>query len=100
MRKGELLNLKWRHIDFNRGLIYVTNTKTGHDREVPMNSVARATLSNLQELYGDYDFVFTNPNTGVNVTEIKKGFKSSLQRSEHYGFSFSRSQAHDRDKAG
>jgi integrase len=88
MRKGELLSLKWRHIDFNRGLIYVTNTKTGHDRDVPMNSVAKVTLLKLQQLYGDYDYVFTNPKTGVNVTEIKKGFWAACKEAKIVDFRF------------
>lgn len=88
MRRGELLHLQWRHVHFIRGLIYVTNTKTGHDREVPMNSVARATLQNLQGLYGDYDFVFTNPKTGVHVAEIKKGFKTACTEAKLVDFRF------------
>jgi integrase len=79
MRRGELLNLKWKNVDFARGLIYVTNTKTGHDRDVPMNSVVREILEDLLEKYGDYEYVFTNPKTGVNITQVKKGFKSACK---------------------
>ena len=28
MRRGELLSLAWRNVDFQRGVIQVTNTKT------------------------------------------------------------------------
>jgi len=39
MRKGEILNLKWRDIDFNQRIIYLLETKRGEKREVPMNDV-------------------------------------------------------------
>ena len=29
MRKGEIMGLKWRHIDFKRGIIHLYNTKNG-----------------------------------------------------------------------
>jgi integrase len=82
MRRGELLNLKWQHIDFARGLIYVTNTKTGYDRDVPMNSVVRETLLELQQSNAEFEHVFANPKTGVNVKEIKKGFWAACKDAE------------------
>ncbi|HXG65147.1 MAG TPA: site-specific integrase [Blastocatellia bacterium] len=88
MRRGELLNLKWQNIDLARGLIYVTDTKTGHDREVPINSIARETLLGLQRLYGGYEYVFTNPMTGLNITEVKKGFKAACREAGIADFRF------------
>src|SRR6185436_18002468 len=44
MRRGELLSLMWRNVDFQRGVIHVTNTKTGRDRDGPMNSEVRSIL--------------------------------------------------------
>ena len=37
MRRGELLNLSWPHVDFLRGVIHVVNTKTARDRIIPMS---------------------------------------------------------------
>jgi len=34
LRKSELLTLKWSDIDFERGFIYLTQTKNGERREV------------------------------------------------------------------
>lgn len=31
MRRGELFNLKWKNIDFNRGFILLKDPKGGHD---------------------------------------------------------------------
>lgn len=88
MRRGELLKLRWQNVDFARGLIYVTNTKTGHDRDVPMNSVVRETLLELQKQYGDFEYVFTNMKTGVNITEVKKGFNAACREAGIEDFSF------------
>lgn len=37
MRKGEIMGLKWRDIDFQRGIIYLYYTKNGEKREIPIN---------------------------------------------------------------
>jgi integrase len=45
MRRGEILKLKWYDIDFQRGIIYLLDTKNGAKREVFMNDlVKRAVL--------------------------------------------------------
>ncbi len=36
-RQGELLALKWRHIDFDAGLIVIEDSKSGHPRTVPLH---------------------------------------------------------------
>src|ERR1041385_8972629 len=44
MRRGELLNLSWPHVDFLRGVIHVVNTKTARDRIIPMSQRVREVL--------------------------------------------------------
>ena len=48
MRRGDLFNLTWEKIDFQRGLIYVPNSKTGRDYSVPMNEDVRNTLKQVR----------------------------------------------------
>ena len=50
MRRGELLSLKWANVDFARGVIRVTKTKTNKDRDVPLNSESRQILLDLYKL--------------------------------------------------
>jgi integrase len=88
MRRGELLSLRWQNIDFARSLIYVTNTKTAHDREVPMNAKVRETLLELLQVHGECEFVFTNPKTGVNLVDLKKGFKGACKEAGITDFRF------------
>jgi integrase len=47
MRQGELRRLEWARVDFARGLIHVTDTKNGRDRDVPMSGAVRALLFEL-----------------------------------------------------
>ena len=41
MRRGEICNLQWFDLNFDRGLIHVRNTKNGKDRTIPMNATVR-----------------------------------------------------------
>ena len=88
MRRGELLNLAWRNVDFSRSLIYVTNTKTGHDRAVPMNSVVRDNLLALREESGGFEYVFTNLRTGSRLTDVKKSFVAACREAQIEDFHF------------
>ena len=49
LRRGELLNLKWRDIVFAGGAIHVREAKSGEGRSLPMNSAARAALLGLRD---------------------------------------------------
>jgi integrase len=49
MRKGELLRLKWTHINFERGFITLVDTKGGKDQEIPLNDSARQLLKSLPQ---------------------------------------------------
>ena len=50
MRRGEIFNLKWNHIDFNQEIIYILNSKSSEKREVPMNKAVKKALLNLREV--------------------------------------------------
>ena len=44
MRRGEICNLQWFDLNFDRGLIHVRkNTKNGKDRVIPMNAIGATT---------------------------------------------------------
>jgi integrase len=49
MRRGEILGLEWKNVDLTRGLIYVTNTKSGKDRVIPLNQAARFALESVKQ---------------------------------------------------
>ena len=50
MRSGEISNMQWRDIDWVRNVIKVPITKTGREREIPMDPVLKKTLLTMEEL--------------------------------------------------
>lgn len=47
MRRGEILNLRWKDIDFDMHYIYIKESKTGMTRKIPMNPLVEKTLRNI-----------------------------------------------------
>ncbi len=47
LRWSEQRRLEWRDVDFLTGLLTVRQSKSGHSRQIPMNSVVRSTLFDL-----------------------------------------------------
>lgn len=83
MRLGEIRNLKWEEIDWNRKVITLTNTKNGEDREVPMNT---RVIELLEKQPHKGDYIFTN--NGGRYTRIDKGMRAALRRAGIKNFSF------------
>jgi integrase len=74
MRRGEIFNLKWFDLDFDRGLIQVRKTKTKLNRVVPMNARVREILNQQRRTT---EFVFTSRKSGGRLKDVKKAFKSA-----------------------
>lgn len=85
MRRGEIFNLKWFDLDFNRKVICVRESKANKKRFVPMN---KTLLSLFQNLKRKSEFVFPSPNTGQRLNNIKKGFNRALKEAEVINFRF------------
>jgi len=49
MRRGEMLNMRWRDVAFERRTLRIPVTKTGHARTIPLSSGALATLRTLSD---------------------------------------------------
>jgi len=56
LRKGDVLNLKWKDIDLERGIIRLTEQKTGKTRDIVLNNDMRTLLHSLL-VKGDYVFL-------------------------------------------
>jgi len=80
MRRGEIFNLKWKHIDFSEKIIRVEHTKSGRNREIPIGDRLYQLLVELLQLKGNTEYVFPNPDTGRPFKDIKKSFKFSCKR--------------------
>ncbi len=49
MRRGELLNIRWQDIDWDRRTLHIPTTKNGHPRTIPLTPEAIAILRELQK---------------------------------------------------
>jgi len=76
MRRGELFNLKWDDVDFDRGFIHIKDPKGGIDQKIPMNDTARRVLKTHPRTGSDYVFPGRNGEKRVSaqssVNKIKK----------------------------
>ena len=61
IRRGGLLDLQWKNIDFERGFITIRN-KGGNDETLPMNDMARAILEGHPR--GKSEYVFPGKHGG------------------------------------
>ncbi len=78
MRRGEITHQLWEDVDFSRGALSVTHSKTpeGEAREIPLTDRMRAMLTVCRESSG---LIFTfkeNP-----ISRIKTGWASAIRRS-------------------
>ena len=80
MRRGEILNLKWSQVDFERGIIRVERTKSGKNRLIPINNDVHVVLMRTRDEAQVGKHVFPNPKTGQPYTEVKKSFKAACKR--------------------
>lgn len=88
MRRGEILNLRWSEVDFGRNVVHVTRTKSGKDRTVPLNEVARSVLLELKQHSKGSDSVFVSSKTGEALRGIKHGFARARLDAKISGLTF------------
>lgn len=87
MRVGEILGLKWEHVDFNRGLIHVDGTKSGKGRQVPVCGALRRVLEECREASGKAPYVFLARH-GRHYTSVRTAFENALRRAGIKGLTF------------
>jgi integrase len=47
MRKGDILRLEWRDIDFEHGFIHIREPKSGQDQKIPLNEAVKSVFEKL-----------------------------------------------------
>jgi integrase len=75
LRKGDILNLRWKDVDLERGLIRLLEQKTGKTRNIVLNSDMKSLLQNLP-VKGEC--VFPNKHRKP-FTDIKRSFQTALK---------------------
>lgn len=88
MRRGEILSLQWRDVDFSRGVLIVMKSKNRERRTIPLNSKAFEPLMAKQAgLPGG--FVFPSASgTRINAQNLLRAFYAALSRAGIENFRF------------
>ena len=79
MRRGEILALKWTDLDLVRGVITVSNSKSGKGRKVPMSGTVAAALGAVPHRG---EFVFWNPETKTQIKDVKTAWAAACARAK------------------
>ena len=79
IRQGELLNLKWRDVDYKREIIYLHNTKNGETREIPVNEKVKTALIRVRR-NPTSEYIFCKEN-GEHFKYIRTSFFTALKKS-------------------
>ncbi len=86
MRKGEIMGLKWRDVDFNRNIVYLYNTKNGEKREIPLNEETKNTLIAVRK-HPESELIFVKKN-GDSYGDFKKSFFTACEKAGINNFRF------------
>ncbi len=87
MRKGEILGLKWKDVNFSNGTIWVEKTKNGEPRHVPVNNHLSEALKTLDKSREIGQFVFCNDKGGQRFS-VSDAFNNACKRAEIDDFRF------------
>ncbi len=86
MRKGEVLGLRRDQVNFERGIITLTDTKNSERRDLPMNETVKATL---RAIGGEDPFFFaSSKKKGAHYVWIEMSFHQALEKSGIHDFRF------------
>jgi integrase len=88
MRQGEILNLKWRDIDLNEGIIIIQDSKSKEKRVIYMNKTTKETFINLLSI-GGKEYIFESKN-GDRYSEsyIQHSFEKVVKQAGIKDFKF------------
>lgn len=86
MRKSEMLNLKWKDIDFDKGLAFLATSKNGDPRLCPIPTPA---LNELKKIRGVGSMlVFPSQIKPAQPMEFKKHWQAALKQAAIENFRF------------
>jgi integrase len=81
LRKGDILGLKWRDVDLDRGIISIHMQKTGEPIEIPLIPMIQDLLQQMKSRAVGSPFVFSLGSSGQGIGDIKTAFRAALRRS-------------------
>jgi len=87
MRRGEILNLKWKDVDLEHGFIRLEETKNHEPRDLPISEYLAETLKGLKKIQRIGNYVFCKDNGEKRIC-IKESFKSACRKAGLEDFRF------------
>ena len=91
MRRGEILKMQWRDIDFENRLIFLPETKNGTPRYVPISDRLRESLQRLpRRVRSDYVFAGApgKGKEGIPFHDVRTSFKKACEKAGIENFRF------------
>jgi len=83
MRRGELLAVQWKHVNFDTGVLQIPVTKTGKPRSIPLTDRARELLTERKAL-PDADAKYAFP---ISANAFRLAWERCKRRAERAGCS-------------
>jgi integrase len=87
MRRGELLGLRKKDVDFSGNFIYLEKTKSGAHRQIPMVPEVREIITRLVSGCKDEDLLFRN-REGEPYSDLRTAFTTALGKAGIKEFHF------------
>jgi integrase len=81
MRRGEILGIEWKHVDFEKCTVYLPLTKNGQSRVVPLSSRALQTLRSIPQTLETRVFP-------ISIAAMEASFLGAVRRSNLHGLHF------------
>jgi len=78
-RLGELLNLKWKHINLDKQTAQLLDTKNGEDRTIPLSPRAVAVLKSLPRHINGRVFYRWSASDSINKTWTRTCIRAGLE---------------------
>lgn len=89
MRQGEILSLEWPQVDLVRGYIYLSDTKNGERRTVPLVSHAKELVLNLSKIRRvDTKLLFPSTVKPQSPVAIRRPWGEALKAADIQDFRF------------
>ena len=77
MRRGEIVGLRWEHVDLHRYVAHLPETKNGSARDVPLSPRAAEVLQALKDARADTDISLVFP---IREDAVTRAFERALTR--------------------
>ncbi len=90
MRKGEIMSLRWKDINFSdeKAIIFLEKTKNGRPRSILITGLLLNLLQNLRANQRGDSLLFPSPNCPSRPIDIRSAWEKALDKAGIEGFVF------------